>query len=206
MVNTSSHRDSCVFSQLVCALVGLGYQVQVFFLDAWSFGSAQSRSRVFLAFTAPGLRTPKAPKPSHSHPENTPLQKLGEMSCGRPFDSRKIVPTPFKFVSLKEAVGDLPDVQDGKADFCVGYPDHRLSIGYTPKIRKQLQCGTYRKPFVNPDLRRNIYCHPKLINVTVCELLVLKPGHCNLCIFGKYTTKKRTNMLLFGRYRHTPTG
>ncbi|KAJ3569430.1 hypothetical protein NPX13_g6088 [Xylaria arbuscula] len=138
MVNTSSLRDSCVFSQLVCALVGLGYQVQVYFLDAWSFGSAQSRSRVFLAFTAPGLRTPKAPEPSHSHPENTLLLKLGEMSCGRPFDSRKIVPTAFKFVSLKEAVGDLPNVQDGKADFCVGYPDHRLSIGYTPKIRKQL--------------------------------------------------------------------
>ncbi|KAI0517069.1 S-adenosyl-L-methionine-dependent methyltransferase [Xylaria bambusicola] len=139
MVNTSSLRHSCVFSQLVCALVGLGYQVQVFFLDAWSFGSAQSRSRVFLTFTAPGLRTPKAPNASHSHPEKTQLQKLGEMSCGRPFDSRKTVPTPFKFISIKEAVGDLPDVQDAKADYCVGYPDHRLSMGYTPQMRLQLQ-------------------------------------------------------------------
>ncbi|KAI0533089.1 S-adenosyl-L-methionine-dependent methyltransferase [Xylaria digitata] len=140
MVNSSRHRDSCVFSQLVCALVGLEYQVQVLFLDAWSFGSAQKRTRVFLAFTAPGLRIPKAPKASHSHPPNTPLYKLGEMSCGRPFDSRKVVPTPFKFVSMREAVGDLPDIQDGKADYCVGYPDHRLSIGYTWTMRKQLQC------------------------------------------------------------------
>ncbi|KAF2967826.1 hypothetical protein GQX73_g5768 [Xylaria multiplex] len=140
MVNSSSHRDSCVFSQLVCALVGLGYQVQVLFLDAWSFGSPQKRTRVFLAFTAANLRTLKAPKASHSHPPNTSLYKLGEMSCGRPFDSRKVVPTPFKFVSMKEAVGDLPDIQDGKADYCVGYPDHRLSIGYTWTMRKQLQC------------------------------------------------------------------
>ncbi|KAI1159744.1 S-adenosyl-L-methionine-dependent methyltransferase [Nemania serpens] len=139
MVNTSRLRGSCVFSQLVCALVGLGYQVQVLFLDAWSFGSAQRRTRVFLAFTAPGLRTPKAPKASHSHPENIPLVKLGEMSCGRPFDSRKRVPTPFKFVSIREAIGDLPNIQDGKPDYSVGYPDHRLAIGYSPILRKQLQ-------------------------------------------------------------------
>ncbi|KAI0098165.1 S-adenosyl-L-methionine-dependent methyltransferase [Nemania sp. FL0031] len=139
MVNTGNHRDSCVFSQLVCALVGLEYQVQVLFLDAWSFGSAQKRSRVFLAFTAPGLQTLKAPNASHSHPPNTRLYTLGMMSCGRPFDSRKQVPTPFKFVSMRDAVGDLPDIQDGKADYCIGYPDHRLSMGYTTALRKQFQ-------------------------------------------------------------------
>ncbi|KAI8633484.1 S-adenosyl-L-methionine-dependent methyltransferase [Xylariaceae sp. FL1651] len=139
MVNSSGFRHSCVFSQLVCAIVGLGYQVQVLFLDAWSFGASQSRTRVFLCFTAPGLRTPNPPKPSHSHPENIPLTKLGVMSCGRPFDSRKRVPTPFEFVSMRDAVGDLPDIQDAKADYCIGYPDHRLSMGYTPVLRKQLQ-------------------------------------------------------------------
>ncbi|KAI0390888.1 hypothetical protein F5Y17DRAFT_461321 [Xylariaceae sp. FL0594] len=135
----SGLRDSCVFSQLVCALVSLGYQIQVMFLDAWAFGSSQNRSRVFIASTAPGLPTPKAPQPSHSHPEEVQYQKLGVMSCGRPFDSRKQVPTPFKFTPFGDDVGDLPNIQDGKADYCVGYPDHRLSIGYTPIIRKRLQ-------------------------------------------------------------------
>ncbi|KAI0968484.1 S-adenosyl-L-methionine-dependent methyltransferase [Xylaria arbuscula] len=139
MVNNKKLRDSCVFSQLVCALVGLGYQVQIQFLDAWSFGSAQTRSRIFLIFTAPGFQVPKAPRASHSHPPNTPLLRVGEMSCGRPFDSRELTPTPFKFVSMRDAVGDLPDIQDAKADYCVGYPDHRLSIGYTPTMRKQIQ-------------------------------------------------------------------
>ncbi|KAI1821618.1 S-adenosyl-L-methionine-dependent methyltransferase [Xylaria intraflava] len=139
MVNKNL-KNSCVFSQLVCAIVGLGYQVQILYLDAWSFGSAQRRSRVFLSFTAAGLTPPKAPKASHSHPDNVRLSQLGRMSSGLPFDSRKIVPTPFKFVSMKEAVGNLPDIQDGKADFCVGHPDHRLSIGYSAVIRKQLQC------------------------------------------------------------------
>ncbi|KAI1770183.1 S-adenosyl-L-methionine-dependent methyltransferase [Hypoxylon cercidicola] len=138
MVNTKRLRDACVFSQLVCALVGLGYQVQVMFLDAWSFGAPQFRSRVFLCFSAPGFRMPKVPASSHSHPAGTRLTKLGEMSCGRPFDSRKLVSTPFKFVSAREATRDLPDIQDAKPDFCVGFPDHRLSAGFTPHIRKQL--------------------------------------------------------------------
>ncbi|KAI0892404.1 S-adenosyl-L-methionine-dependent methyltransferase [Annulohypoxylon nitens] len=138
VVNTKNFRDACVFSQLCCALVGLGYQVQVIFLDAWSFGAPQSRSRVFLCFSAPGLRMPKVPKPSHSHPPGTTLSKLGEMSCGRPFDRRVLVSTPFKFVSARDAIGDLPDIQDAKPDFCPGFPDHRLSIGVTPPVRNQL--------------------------------------------------------------------
>ncbi|KAI1124616.1 S-adenosyl-L-methionine-dependent methyltransferase, partial [Nemania abortiva] len=138
MVSSSNLRESCVLTQLICALVGLEYQVQVLSLDAWSFGSAQSRNRVFLAFTAPGLRAIKAPSASHSHPARMPLTKLGEMNCGRPLDERKRVPTPFKFINMREAVGDLPSIQDGKADYCVGYPDHRLSMGYTTLMRKQL--------------------------------------------------------------------
>ncbi|KAI1431914.1 S-adenosyl-L-methionine-dependent methyltransferase [Xylaria sp. CBS 124048] len=140
MVNNRNFRDTCVFSQLVCAIVGLGYQVQIQFLDSWSFGSAQRRSRVFLVFTAPGLVPPKAPKASHSHPEKTSTSRLGQTACGRPFDIRKIVPTPFKFTSMRDAVGSLPDIQDGKADYCIGYPDHRLAVGFTALIRKQLQC------------------------------------------------------------------
>ncbi|KAI0845012.1 S-adenosyl-L-methionine-dependent methyltransferase [Daldinia vernicosa] len=138
MVNSRNFRDTCVFSQLVCALVGLGYQVQVMFLDAWSFGAPQSRSRVFLVFSAPGFRMPKVPAPSHSHPPGTRLTKLGEMSCGRPFDRRVLLSTPFRYVSARESIADLPDIRDAKPDFCVGFPDHRLSIGFTPPMRKQL--------------------------------------------------------------------
>ncbi|KAI1080410.1 S-adenosyl-L-methionine-dependent methyltransferase [Whalleya microplaca] len=140
MVRPTKDKDRCVFSQLVCALVGLGYQLQVMFLDAWAAGECQSRSRVFLCFVAPGFRTIRNPEPSHSHLPKMPLHKFGETSCGLPLDKREIVPTSFKYVSAREAIGDLPDIQDGKADYCVGFPDHRLSIGYTPPMRKQILC------------------------------------------------------------------
>ncbi|KAI1325423.1 S-adenosyl-L-methionine-dependent methyltransferase [Xylariaceae sp. FL0255] len=139
MVESESTRDTCVFSQLVCALVGLGYQVQMLFLDAWSFGASQSRTRVFLSFTAPGLQTPKPPVSSHIHPDWVRGEGRGRTSCGLPFNSRKFEPAPFKYVSIHEAVRDLPSIQDGKADYCIGYPDHRLSQGLTRAIRRQLE-------------------------------------------------------------------
>ncbi|KAI0838372.1 S-adenosyl-L-methionine-dependent methyltransferase [Hypoxylon sp. FL0890] len=138
MVNSRNFRDACAFSQLVCALVGLGYQIQIMFLDAWSFGAPQTRSRVFLVFSAPGFRMPKVPSPSHSHPPGTKLVGLGEMSCGRSFDARILVSTPFRFVSAGDVIGDLPDIQDAKPDYCVGFPDHRLSAGLTAPMRKQI--------------------------------------------------------------------
>ncbi|KAI1339784.1 S-adenosyl-L-methionine-dependent methyltransferase [Xylariaceae sp. FL0016] len=139
MVNVEKLRDSCVFSQLVCAIVGLGYQLQIKRLDSWCYGAPQSRSRVFLLFTAPGYRMPRDPAPTHDHPPGTPLQKLGFMSCGLPIETRDVVPTPFKYVSASEATRGLPNIYEGKADYCVGFPDHRVSIGMTPAVRKQLR-------------------------------------------------------------------
>ncbi|KAJ1325736.1 DNA (cytosine-5)-methyltransferase 1 [Microdochium nivale] len=133
-----NRKDSCVLSQLICALVGLGYQTQLMWLDAWSFGAPQSRERVFLCFASPGTALPRMPEPSHSHPPWVKMERLGKMSNGEPYGQRENVRTPFRYVTASVATADLPDVQDGKADYCVGFPDHRLSSGYTPSLRKQL--------------------------------------------------------------------
>ncbi|KAI0475313.1 S-adenosyl-L-methionine-dependent methyltransferase [Xylariaceae sp. FL0804] len=138
VVSTKELRKHCVFSQLMATMAGIGYQMQIIRMDAWAYGAPQSRTRVFLCLTAPGFSVPKVPKPSHSHPPGTPLTGLGYMACGLPFQRRQLVPTPFKFMSAQEAVGDLPSIQDGKADYCIGFPDHRLSVGWTPTLRKQM--------------------------------------------------------------------
>ncbi|KAK6842783.1 DNA (cytosine-5)-methyltransferase PliMCI [Apiospora arundinis] len=115
IVQPESKKEKCFFSQLVCAIVGLGYQVQILPLEAWSFGSAQGRIRLFLLFTAPGMRAPKSPYPSHSHPPGTQQRSFGKMSNGLPFGERYFGPTPFKYVSAQEAVHDLPGIYDGSA-------------------------------------------------------------------------------------------
>ena len=146
IVQTGEKRSEDLLSQLICTIVGLGYQTQLIIGDAWSYGAPQSRSRVFLYFAEPALRLPNPPLPSHSHPSNIRPRGLGRMSNGEEYDRRSFLPTAFKFVSAGEATAGLPDIGDGKPDCCVPFPDHRLSYGVTAKTRHQI-CQIPTHPF-----------------------------------------------------------
>lgn len=139
-----------VFCQLICALVGMGYQVRMLFLDAWSYGSCQSRSRVFLVFAAPGETLPDIPPPSHSHTPGTRNFGLGTLANGQKMTARIFRDAyPFPFRSAAAATGDLPDVYDGKADYCIPFPDHVNSATVTPPIRAQIKAIPHYPPGMN---------------------------------------------------------
>ncbi|KAI9745937.1 MAG: DNA methyltransferase Dim-2 [Claussenomyces sp. TS43310] len=139
MAKKGRGRDEDVLSQLMCCLVGMGYQVQVFTLDSWSFGSPQSRSRLFVSIAAPGLELPQHPGLSHSHPAGTSDRGLGKMANGHAFGERQFRPTPFEFVTAGEANADLPDIGDGRTKHCTLHPDHRLSRGVSQKTQSQIE-------------------------------------------------------------------
>ena len=123
---SSNTKDRNPFAQMLCALVGMGYQVQHFHLDAWSFGNPQSRSRLFILATAPGLATPPKPSLTHSHPKHTINRSLGRAANGHRFGERYWAPTPLDYVTIGEATADLPDNQDGRAP-CIPFPDHQTT-------------------------------------------------------------------------------
>lgn len=128
-----------MFSQLICAIVGLGYQVNFFFLDASACGSSQRRGRVFLALAAPGLRLPRAPASTHAHPPQFRSLTLGNLRNGEPI-AKRIMPdaTPFDFVSAQAATADLPVIFDARPRTCVPFPDHRVSYGLTKSLRTKI--------------------------------------------------------------------
>ncbi|KAI9822139.1 MAG: DNA methyltransferase Dim-2 [Thelocarpon impressellum] len=121
------NQEHNVFSQLLCSLVGMGYQVQQFNLDAWSFGSPQSRSRLFVSIAAPGLQLPPHPALSHSHPASKGDRGLGVASNGVAFGLRRFEATPFEYVTAHEGTCDLPWIGDGRTQTCIPHPDHRTS-------------------------------------------------------------------------------
>lgn len=137
IVQSSKKRTEDFFSQLICALVGMGYQVQIVLGDAWSQGDPQKRVRAFLCFAAPGVRLPEPPYPSHSNPKHVLSGGLGRMSHGEPYVTRTDLPTAFRYVTAGEATSDLPDIYDAKPDTCVPFPDHRLSISIGSGIQRR---------------------------------------------------------------------
>lgn len=136
IVQKSANRDQDVFSQLVCAIVGMGYQTQIFFLDAHSLGSPQTRARVFLSFAAPGYQLPRKPKLTHAHPDGTKRTGLGRLPHGETMTEREMPEsTPFNFISARTGTSDLPAIHDGKPDSCIEFPDHRITMGLTQYVR-----------------------------------------------------------------------
>ncbi|KAK3709022.1 hypothetical protein LTR37_011186 [Vermiconidia calcicola] len=122
-----ANKDENVFAQILAALVALGYQVQQFHTDAWSHGSPQSRSRVFIVASAPGLAPLPHPQLTHAHPYDDNMRKssLGRSSNGEPFGKRIDHYTPFQHVSPAESTADLPNVGDSQPQLCPAFPDHR---------------------------------------------------------------------------------
>ncbi|MCJ1334997.1 DNA methyltransferase Dim-2, partial [Bachmanniomyces sp. S44760] len=120
-------KDGCVLSQLICTFAAMGYQSNVSHIDAWSYGSPQSRSRLFISIAAPGLTPLPIPAPTHQHPPEVRNRKLGVGASGLSFGNRTFEPTPFKAISIGEATADLPYNPDARVD-SIPFPDHRVSI------------------------------------------------------------------------------
>lgn len=137
-----------VFAQVLSALVGMGYQARSFILDSWSFGSPQSRTRLFISIAAPGLVPLSNPPQSHSHPETIPSRSLGKAASGLTFANRYWDLTPFSYVTIGEATKDLPLNHDGRID-CIAFPDHRPSRSMSTVNRVRISCIPRFPPGMN---------------------------------------------------------
>ncbi|CAD6451321.1 c24bbdf2-bc2a-4a85-a645-34d668a75486 [Sclerotinia trifoliorum] len=133
-------REEDILSQLICTIVGLGYQVQLFLLDSWSFGSSQARSRIFVSFTAPGFVPLKHPELSHSHPPHVGERGLGKLANGQSFGTRIHCPTPFNYLTAEDSVADLPYIGDGATSQCTKYPDHVPPQTLSKMYKFQVSC------------------------------------------------------------------
>ncbi|KAF9696631.1 hypothetical protein EKO04_005282 [Ascochyta lentis] len=151
VVNMASTRkgfeDQNVLSQLVACLVSIGYQVNQFIMDSWTYGSCQRRSRIILTIAAPGLQPILQPPHTNSRSyEDTAARSLGKLPNGERFGDREHYPTPFPHVSAAELTSDLPDIGNGNVQTCVLFPDHRLTRPTNSKGRALLECIPRQPP------------------------------------------------------------
>jgi DNA (cytosine-5)-methyltransferase 1 len=139
--------DQNVLSQLVACLVAMGYQVNQYIMDSWSYGSAQHRSRVFIIIAAPGLEPIIQPWHTHSGlSEDTVGRSLGKLPNGQRLGEREYYPTPFAQVCARDITSDLPDIGNANVQICVSYPDHRVSHLASANDRALLRCIPRQPP------------------------------------------------------------
>jgi DNA (cytosine-5)-methyltransferase 1 len=138
--NPNKAKDLNVFSQVLCCLVSMGYQVQQLLMDPGHYGSCQSRQRIFIIATAPGHKAPAPPPQTHSCEELEMCSRaIGYASNGLPFGKRKYDVCPFVSLTAKEAFKDLPDVGDSHVQTCISMPDHRTCRHESSQKRALIQ-------------------------------------------------------------------
>ncbi|KAG9890790.1 S-adenosyl-L-methionine-dependent methyltransferase, partial [Aureobasidium melanogenum] len=136
----SNAKDLNVFSQVLCCLVSMGYQVQQLLMDPGHYGSCQSRQRIFIIATAPGHKAPALPPQTHTCSElETYARAIGYASNGLPFGKRKYDVCPFVSLTAEEAFQDLPDIGNSHVQTCVAKPDHRTCRHESSRKRALIQ-------------------------------------------------------------------
>ncbi|THY15855.1 S-adenosyl-L-methionine-dependent methyltransferase [Aureobasidium pullulans] len=124
--NPKNAKELNVFSQVLCCLVSMGYQVKQVLMDPGFYGSCQSRQRIFIVATAPGRTPPNEPPQTHSCKELERSRAIGRASNGVPFGERKKDICPFVSLTTQQAFRNLPDISEGHVQSCIEAPDHRL--------------------------------------------------------------------------------
>ena len=120
-------QDVNVSNQIMCTLIGMGYQCRCLLLDAWHFGAPQSRTRLFIEIAAPGCVLPEIPLGSHEHhPDIRGRRAIGKTAANIKFAQRNLdVMTAFPPVKLSDHWDDLPDVGCSHLNVCIPFPEHK---------------------------------------------------------------------------------
>jgi site-specific DNA-cytosine methylase len=87
------------YTVMLCAIVGLGYQIESFLADAWSHGNCQSRTRLILAITTEDY------EPLSRPPRSVILNAVVKCADTSP---SKTVTKPMVFMVLRQ-MGMRPD-------------------------------------------------------------------------------------------------
>ncbi|KAH9901025.1 S-adenosyl-L-methionine-dependent methyltransferase [Cubamyces lactineus] len=93
----------------VRCLLAMGYQVRFSLLQAAHYGAPQSRARFFLIAALQGHQLPQLPQPTHDFPLKDALEiKFPNQTAIQPILTLNGT-APCKYVSVTEAIGDLPE-------------------------------------------------------------------------------------------------
>ncbi|XP_043714468.1 DNA (cytosine-5)-methyltransferase 1A-like [Telopea speciosissima] len=113
--NFVSFNKGQTFRLTLASLLEMGYQVRFGILEAGAYGVAQSRKRAFIWAASPEEMLPEWPEPMHvfTGPDlKISLSGNVQYAAVRSTENG----APFHTVSVKDAIGDLPAVDNGASE------------------------------------------------------------------------------------------
>ncbi|CBI27718.3 unnamed protein product, partial [Vitis vinifera] len=131
--NFVSFNKGQTFRLTLASLLEMGYQVRFGILEAGAYGVSQSRKRAFIWAASPEETLPEWPEPMHVFA--VPELKI-TLSENMQYAAVRSTATgaPFRAITVRDTIGDLPDVKNGASITNLEYQNDPVSW-FQKKIR-----------------------------------------------------------------------
>ncbi|KAG5247593.1 DNA (cytosine-5)-methyltransferase [Salix suchowensis] len=131
--NFVSFNKGQTFRLTIASLLQMGYQVRFGILEAGAYGVSQSRKRAFIWAASPEEILPEWPEPMHVFAAPELKIALSEKSQYAAVRSTAYG-APFRAITVRDTIGDLPDVRNGASKTNLEYGNDPISW-FQKKIR-----------------------------------------------------------------------
>ncbi|CAI9101509.1 OLC1v1038848C1 [Oldenlandia corymbosa var. corymbosa] len=151
------------FRFTLAALLEMGYQVRFGILEAGAYGIPQNRKRAFVWAASPEENLPEWPEPMFVFKGSELKIPLG----GDVFYAaahRTDHGAPFRSITIKDAIGDLPPVDNDASEFTLEYENEPVSW-YQRQIRGNMR-------YLNAHIPKKL----NEINFLRCKKVQKRPG------------------------------
>ncbi|KAI3870235.1 hypothetical protein MKX03_011923 [Papaver bracteatum] len=164
--NFVSFNKGQTFRLTLASLLEMGYQVPVV---SGAFGISQSRKRAFIWAASPEENLPEWPEPMHVF--NSPPLKIA-LPGGVLYVAARSTSTgaPFRAITVKDTIGDLPPVQNGASRTEMEYENEPVSC-----FQKQIRANMV-------VLSDHISKEMNELNLIRCKKIPKRPGADWLCL------------------------
>jgi DNA (cytosine-5)-methyltransferase 1 len=118
--NFVSFKKSMVLKLTLRCLIKMGYQCTFGVLQAGQYGVPQTRRRAIVMAAAPGEKLPHFPNPTHVFSPRA-CQLTIVINDTKFESSLRLESAPFRTITVKDAMSDLPDIRNGSSMRTMGY-------------------------------------------------------------------------------------
>ncbi|XP_010450186.1 PREDICTED: DNA (cytosine-5)-methyltransferase 2-like [Camelina sativa] len=163
--NFVTFNKGTTFKLTLASLLEMGYQVRFGILEAGAYGISQPRKRAFIWAGAPNEVLPEWPEPMHVF--NNPGFKI-PLSRGLHYAAVETTKfgAPFRSITVRDAIGDLPKVEDGESKIYRKYKGVDSSVSwFQKKMRGNMD-----------DLTDHICKGMNELNLIRCKKIPKRPG------------------------------
>ncbi|KAJ6349685.1 hypothetical protein OIU77_007126 [Salix suchowensis] len=161
--NFVSFNKGQTFRLTIASLLQMGYQVRFGILEAGAYGVSQSRKRAFIWAASPEEILPEWPEPMHVFAAPELKITLSEKSQYAAVRSTAYG-APFRAMTVRDTIGDLPDVGNGASKTTLEYGNDPISW-FQKKIRVDMAVLT---DHISKEMNE--------LNLIRCKKIPKRPG------------------------------